>query len=149
MGELLAFHTLVSYLLTGQPLHRTLHLAISPHTADQPEGAFHWACLTLGMLLLAFLVANVIPFFADVQDLLGNILRAPTVFGWPAFFFLRGSALRGRPAAKTRAHSALSQWRRVSKDERRRASHARSVGSMGKPTRIADFFRPAGAPRAN
>ena len=51
------------------------------------------------MLLLAFLVANVIPFFADVQDLLGNILGAPTVFGWPAFFFLRGSALRGRPVA--------------------------------------------------
>ena len=99
VGVLLAFHTLVSYLLTGQPLHRTLHLAISPHTADQPEGAFQWACLTLGMLLLAFLVANVIPFFADVQDLLGNILGAPTVFGWPAFFFLRGSALRGRPVA--------------------------------------------------
>ena len=30
----------------------------------------------------------------------GNLLGAPTVFGWPAFFFLRGSSLRNRPVSK-------------------------------------------------
>ena len=101
VGVLLAFHTLVSYLLTGQPLHRVLHLWLLPATADQPtrQGAWHWAWITLTLLVLAFLVANVVPFFADLQDLLGNLLGGASVFGWPAFFFLRGSKLKGRPVA--------------------------------------------------
>lgn len=99
VGVLLAFHTLVSYLLTGQPLYRVLHAWLFPATVDQPTGhaACHHALLTISMLFAAFVVANVIPFFADLQDLLGNLLGGASVFGWPAFFFLRGSHLQRKP----------------------------------------------------
>ena len=101
VGVLLAFHTMVSYLLTGQPLMRVLHYAIAPSTADKstPMATIHWAALTLSSLLAAFFVANLIPFFADLQDILGNTSGAATVFGWPAYFFLKGSAKRGRPVS--------------------------------------------------
>jgi len=39
-------------------------------------------------------------FFADFQDLLGNLFGAATVFGWPAFFYLRGRGLRRLPISR-------------------------------------------------
>jgi amino acid permease len=100
VGLLLAYHTLVSYLLTGQPLHRAVHKMIWPHTCDEfssREAAMHWAAVTLSFLVFAFFVANGIPFFSDFQDLLGNLFGAATLFGWPAFFYLKGRRLRGLP----------------------------------------------------
>lgn len=99
VGILLCFHTLVSYLLTAQPLHRKLHLALWPQTADTrvPAAALHWAILNLSTLGISFFIANAIPFFSDVQDFIGNLIGASTVFGWPALFFLAGCRKRGRP----------------------------------------------------
>ena len=105
VGVLLAYHTMVSYLLTGQPLHRTVHLCLFPHTADAASGAAaaaHWALITLSFLAAAFLVANAIPFFAHFQDLLGNLIGASTVFGWPALFYLRACAIKGRAVPRAR-----------------------------------------------
>ena len=70
-----------------------------PATASGARASAHWALITLGFLVFSFFVANAIPFFADFQDLLGNLLGAPTVFGWPALFFLRGMRLRGAPVS--------------------------------------------------
>ena len=39
VGVLLAFHTAVSYLLTGQPLHRNVHLLLFPASAPPPRRA--------------------------------------------------------------------------------------------------------------
>lgn len=100
VGLLLACHTLVSYLLTAQPLHRAVHQRLWPSTCDDlrsRDAATHWALVTLPSLLFAFLVANGIPFFADFQDLLGNLFGAATVFGWPAFFYLSGRRTRKQP----------------------------------------------------
>ena len=101
IGLLLAYHTMVAYLLTAQPLHRQVHLALFPATADRTSSAAspHWALISLGFLTLSFVVANAVPFFADLQDLIGNLFGAATVFGWPAYFFMRGSALLGRPVS--------------------------------------------------
>ena len=97
VSVLLAYHTAVSYLLTGQPLHRNVHLLLWPGTADRggARAAAHWALITLGFLLVSFLIANAVPFFADFQDLLGNLIGASTVFGWPALFFVQGMRRRG------------------------------------------------------
>lgn len=106
VGLLLAYHTLVSYLLTGQPLHRALHQMIWPRTCDEfhtREASLHWALVTLSVLGFAFLVANGIPFFSDFQDLLGNLFGAGTVFGWPAYFFIKGRKLR-------RQHISPVEW---------------------------------------
>ena len=49
VGVLLAFHTLVSYLVTGQPLHRAFHNAFFPGSAeaDTPRAACDWLLITL------------------------------------------------------------------------------------------------------
>ena len=101
VGVLLAFHTAVSYLLTGQPLHRNVHLLLFPATANGSGrgAARHWALITLAFLVASFFIANAVPFFSDFQDLLGNLIGASTVFGWPALFFVRGMRLRGRHMA--------------------------------------------------
>ena len=39
------------------------------------------------------MLAIAIPFFADLQGLLGSLTGAPFIFGFPAFFFLRASSL--------------------------------------------------------
>ena len=45
------------------------------------------------------IVAVAIPFFSDLQQLLGSCLGAPLVFGCPAFFFLASSRAAARPIA--------------------------------------------------
>jgi proton-coupled amino acid transporter len=102
VGVLLAFHTAVSYLLTGQPLHRNVHLMIWPKNADGAgmQTALQWGAITCFFLITAFFIANAVPFFADFQDLLGNLIGASTVFGWPAFFFLRGMRRKGYAIAR-------------------------------------------------
>ncbi|KAL1520143.1 hypothetical protein AB1Y20_023615 [Prymnesium parvum] len=98
---LLFFHVLIAYLITGQPLHRSYHLIVSSSTANDPgrRGAWHWFLITSAQLIAGVLVANAVPFFEAVQGLLGSMTGAPIVFGWPAFFFLRGSYLHGRKVA--------------------------------------------------
>lgn len=40
------------------------------------------------------------PAHSSPQDLLGNLFGAATVFGWPAFFYLRGRGLRRLPISR-------------------------------------------------
>ena len=98
VAALLSFHVADAYIITGQPLHRTLHLAAFPATADAAgaAAAAHWLCVTVGMLCFSFVVANAIPFFDDFQNLLGTLTGTPILFGWPAFFYIRGCHLFNR-----------------------------------------------------
>ena len=45
--------------------------------------------------MFAFLVANAIPFFSDFQNLIGSLLGAPIVFGWPPLFYLMSTRQHG------------------------------------------------------
>ena len=94
---LLAFTSSVSYVITGQPLHRRIHLALSPTTADAhgAGAAARWAAISAATLAGSYAVAVAIPFFGDFQALLGALTGAPIMFGWPAFFYLRGCAAKG------------------------------------------------------
>jgi amino acid permease len=102
VGLLLAFHVAVAYLITGQPLHRNLHLLLFTTSADEwgHRAALHWLLITLGQLGFGFGIANVVPFFSDFQNLLGSLTGAPILFGWPALFFLRGSMLNALPISR-------------------------------------------------
>ena len=99
VGLLLILHTAVAYLAVGQPLHRAMHACIFPSTVDAftQRAAVHWFIITFAQLVLSVLLATAIPFFSELQSLLGSLTGAPIVFGWPAFFFLRGCAVRGVP----------------------------------------------------
>ena len=110
VGLLLAFHVAVAYLITGQPLHRTLVEALAPTSeaakggGDGPSGeATRWLLVTLGLLCFGFVVSNAIPFFADFQNLLGSVTGAPIVFGFPALFYLRACQLHGKRVSRVDA----------------------------------------------
>lgn len=98
VAALLSFHVAVAYIITGQPLHRTLHVVFFPETADADglAATLHWLVVTVGMLGFGFVVSNAIPFFDDFQNLLGTLTGTPILFGWPAFFYLRSCQMFGR-----------------------------------------------------
>jgi len=95
VGMLLVFHILVAYVIVAQPLHLELHRLLWPNTADEESRAarLHWGIISTVSLVLGFLVSSSIPFFADVQGLIGSLGGAPIMFGWPAFFFLRAYSI--------------------------------------------------------
>lgn len=96
VNVMVAFIAIVSYLVTGQPLHRLIHFSLSPQTVDTPSAAAAgwWLVITSVLLLFSFVVANAIPFFEDLQALLGALTGAPIVFAFPALFYLRGCHLK-------------------------------------------------------
>jgi hypothetical protein len=69
VGVMLTFHIIVAYVITAQPLHRFLHATFFPRTLDAAgcEAKLHWALISLGYLLVCFILGNSIPFFADMQ----------------------------------------------------------------------------------
>lgn len=99
VGVLLAFHTLVSYLVTGQPLHRAIHTFLFPQTVDERtlRSSLDWMLITALQLVISVILALAIPFFAELQGLLGSLTCAPFIFGFPAFFFFRASSYSNVP----------------------------------------------------
>mmetsp|Transcript_5915 Transcript_5915/g.14023 ORF Transcript_5915/g.14023 Transcript_5915/m.14023 type:complete len:479 (+) Transcript_5915:93-1529(+) len=89
-GALVILHIAVSYVICCQPLHDWLHSKIFPQTYHEESrlGTMHWFLITTGYLVFGFVVGNLIPFFADVQALIGSLFGAPTIFGWPSIFFV-------------------------------------------------------------
>ena len=98
VGVLLTLHTAVAYMVTAQPLHRAIHAAIFPETLTSRAGSRvvgHWLLISTGQLVISILLAVAVPFFADLQALLGSLTGAPMIFGFPALFFLRARRLQG------------------------------------------------------
>lgn len=59
--------------------------------------------MSVGVLAVAYLVANVVPFFEELTALIGAAIGAPISFGLPAAFALRAAAQvshRGREAGE-------------------------------------------------
>jgi len=71
-----------------------------PKEGSGLPGTLRWFGVSLACLMFSILVANGIPFFSELQALLGSLTGAPILFGWPAFFYLRSCHMRGRPVAR-------------------------------------------------
>jgi len=89
-GVLVVFHIVVAYVIAIQPFHVFVHSAIFPETlyVSSNKGRIHWLVITVGYIIIAWVIANIIPFFADLQGLIGALLGAPIVFGWPSLYYL-------------------------------------------------------------
>ena len=88
------------FIVTSAQL--VLHQSIPPlNLPPARDPRLSLACDVLRFLsrpqALSVLLATAIPFFSELQSLLGSLTGAPIVFGWPAFFFLRSCAVRGVP----------------------------------------------------
>ena len=90
IGVLVVFHLVVSYVIAIQPFHTWLHNNIFPSTfnSSSTKGKLHWLLITSTYLAFAWAVGNLIPFFSDVQGLLGALLGAPIAFMWPSLYYL-------------------------------------------------------------
>jgi len=102
VGVCLGFHILVAYVVTAQPLTAYIYSKAFPYTPkDAPTLAVRvrWLLVSSAYLTFAVLVANAIPFFSDLQELIGAMTGAPIIFGWPAFFYLSACRQRGRAVA--------------------------------------------------
>jgi vesicular inhibitory amino acid transporter len=113
VGACLAFHILVAYVVTAQPLTAFLYskaFRATPLHPTTPAVRLRWLLVTSGYLAWSVLCSNAVPFFGDLQELIGGFNGAPIIFGWPALFYLgaarqrgRGALLRGRRAEAVRA----------------------------------------------
>ena len=90
IGVLILFHITVAYVLAVQPFHFWVHSIAFPKTFNSAstKGQLHWLLVTGGCIVCACVIANVIPFFSDLQGLIGSLLGAPIVFGWPSLYYL-------------------------------------------------------------
>lgn len=73
----------MAYIITAQPLHRVVHQMLWPKSVDKDNitARAQWGVISIISLLLAFFIANSIPFFEDVQGVIGSLLGAPVMFG--------------------------------------------------------------------
>ena len=88
VGVLVVLHICVSYVIACQPLHMYLHSNIFPSTYQQTSvrGNIHWFCVTFGYIVVGYIIGNLIPYFADVQALIGSLFGAAIIFGYPSLF---------------------------------------------------------------
>ena len=89
-GILLVLHYTVSYVVDIQCVHTALHSKVFPKTykIDNTIGRLHWFFITLCVILISFLIANLIPFFGDVNSLIGSLFGSAIVFGFPSLYYL-------------------------------------------------------------
>lgn len=100
VGLVLYFHVVVTYLVNNQPLTKKLY-AVCWAAADEPDDSAQgvsvgararWAALSLALLGWSYLIANLVPWFSDFQNVLGSLLGAPIMFFFPVAFFLLDAA---------------------------------------------------------
>jgi amino acid permease len=84
-------HMLLTYLVKGTVLARAVHRALAPSSSRDfsSRGDFVYTLVANGILVLAYIMANLIPFFNDLTSLLGA-LQAPVLgFIVPVLFVLK------------------------------------------------------------
>jgi len=94
---LVGIHVIVAYMITNQPLTYKAHEAVSSstlHATGLKPQLIHLA-ITSAFLLMGFVIANLIPFFADMQGIISAFAASPIVFFFPAYFYMRASMNAG------------------------------------------------------
>jgi hypothetical protein len=112
LGVALYYHVIVTYLVNNQPLTRKIVDALWPAdaaatkkgdaaTGDARYARARWAAVTGVFLVWAFLIANLIPWFSDFQNIMGSMLGAPIMFAFPVAFYAADpkQAVNAAPAA--------------------------------------------------
>jgi len=104
VGVLITFHILVAYVFTQTAFVRTLQRLIFGDAAVTEGGHFSrwtWAVISVSYLGFAYTIANAIPFFSDLQELIGSLTGSPIIFGWPPLFYLLAKKKQRVPITMT------------------------------------------------
>ena len=88
-GFLLWGHVMVSYAINSQAICASLERLVSPRIPwlDETTPALRWMTLTGCLAVLAYTVANAIPFFDDLVALIGALTSVPLTLLLPALFW--------------------------------------------------------------
>ena len=73
-------HMLISYTITSVVLSHALHKRAWPATAHahgSVRARLHWFACSFGVLVVAYIVANGVPFFENLTGIIGSLLLAP------------------------------------------------------------------------
>jgi len=98
LGLILAFHIAAAYLIQNQPLCNRIHRKFFPSTVQDDSltgGRAHWLLITISIMVASYLLANLIPFFADFTNIVGSMIGGPIMFFFPALFYLKGCQNHG------------------------------------------------------
>ena len=112
-GAAMFLHVCVSYIISSQLVNRAIHVRLAPQVvgAGGRVEATQWLCISTATAVAAWLLANIIPFFAQLLGILASFCMAPLAFGFPAFFYLiageytLGRAGRGRGLTESSAEA--------------------------------------------
>jgi len=106
----LVVHMLVSYLIKGVVFCGAVQRAIDREYSDSGDRRWRswlsWDAIVLVVLLSAWLMANLVPFFADAVGLLGASLTPLSCFVIPILMFMRWYA----DAGIKRPHVSGLEW---------------------------------------
>lgn len=135
IGVLVVFHLLVSYVIFLMPFHTWLHTTIFPSTfkSSSMKGRLHWLLITCSYLTFAWIISNLIPFFSDVQGLLGALLGAPIVFMWPSLYYLLANKKQkqNQQQETTIVPGTINQNEQLSEEEEEERSWKDTFKSIG------------------
>jgi len=95
---LLAFHVLVAYLVHNQPLSQAIEAIIDPKIK---ASRFVHFVVSSSILLSAYIVANLIPFFEQLVGIIGAAFGSPILLMYPPLFYLLGMKSAGEHIPKT------------------------------------------------
>ena len=87
---LIVFHCAVGYVVDMQAVHTFVHSRMFTNTYRK-EGTIarlHWLLITASFVAFAFIIGNIVPFFGDINSLIGSLMGAPIVFGFPSLYYL-------------------------------------------------------------
>ena len=96
-GAAMFLHVCVSYIISSQLVNRAIHVRLAPQVvgAGGRVEATQWLFISIATGVSAWLLANIIPFFAQLLGILASFCMAPLAFGFPAFFYLIAARKQG------------------------------------------------------
>eukprot|EP00977_Amphora_coffeiformis_P023612 scaffold13793_cov165-Amphora_coffeaeformis.AAC.4 len=107
-GILLWGHVMVSYAINSQAICASLERLVSPRISwlDSQTPPIRWLLLTGFLAVLAYTVANAIPFFDDLVALIGAMTSVPLTLLLPALFWRK----QGHYPLWTPTWDSLPSW---------------------------------------
>ena len=90
-------HMIISYTITQQVLTRAIHLMCFPDTVNAlhpkdegyAKGALHWFMISTGLMVGAYVFTGLIPFFGQMNSLIGAVFDPLLCFVLPAIMLYK------------------------------------------------------------
>lgn len=114
-SALLFLHVVIAFLIKSVVVSRFVHGCVSPdrvgidlRDAGGVRAHLEYAACSVALLVVAFFIANAIPFFDDLLGLIGGFFSGPISFIFPMMFF--AGAQRYATPTNTKGAATRADW---------------------------------------